>query len=129
MNWTVAVCLTIAALCLPAFVLIVRAITREIRGPTVPSERSESQEEGPLALPDVDERTATLMFRHSFIVTMMERYYEMGQPGDVLDYINKELTDRGANWRVRETPEGNGEFYEREQAKPRRAFLRRRSAA
>ena len=128
MSWTVAVCLTIAALCLPAFVLIVRAIIREIRGPTVLSEPPDYQE-GPLALPEVDERTATLMFRHSFIVTMMERYYEMGQPGDVLDYINKELTDRGANWRVRETPEGNGEFYELEQAKPRRAFLRRRSAA
>lgn len=129
MNWTVAICLTIAALCIPAFVLIVRAIVREIRGPVVVlSEPSDDQSEIPPALPEVDDRTATLMFRQSFVATMMERFQEMGSPGDVLEYINTELSDRGANWRVRETPEGNGEFYELERAKTRRLFLRGRSA-
>lgn len=121
MNWYVAVCLLIAALCIPAFILIVRAIVREIRKPRKAAQTPSNYEE-PLqtALPEVDDRTAALMFRQSFVATMMERYQEMGAPGDVIDFINGELVARSANWRVRELPDGRGEFYDLDNEKPRR---------
>lgn len=129
MNWTVAICLTIAALCIPAFLLIVREMAREIRRPRKGCECLKAEAEPTSALPEIDDHTATVMFRQSFVATMMERFQDMGSPGDVLDFINRQLEARNANWRVRETPEGHGEFYEIEKDRAGLALLRRRSAA
>lgn len=123
MNWYVAVCLSIAALCIPAFALIVRAMIREIRRPVKGTKTAAFVEEPVRALPDVDDRTATLMYRHSFVATMMERYQDMGAPGDLMQFINGELSSRSATWRVRELPDGTGEFYDLATENPRRWLL------
>lgn len=123
MNWYLAICLLIAALCVPAFLLIVRAMIREIRRPRRRIQVAVLPEEPRSALPDIDERTATLMFRHSFVATMMELYQDMGAPGDVIEFINRELSARSAGWRVRALPDGNGEFYDLEAEKPRNWLL------
>lgn len=117
MNWYVAVCLSIAALCIPAFALMVRAMIRVIRKPVKVTKTVAFVEEPARALPDVDDWTATLMFRHSFVATMMELYQDMGAPGDLMKFINSELSSRSATWRVRQLPDGRGEFYDLEHEK------------
>ena len=118
MNWYVAVCLLIAGMCVPAFVLIVRAMIREVRRPVRATQALATVEKPPRAVPDVDDRTATLMFRHSFVATMMELYQDMGAPGDMMKFINVELSSRSATWRVRQLADGTGEFYDLEHEKP-----------
>jgi hypothetical protein len=49
---------------------------------------------------------------------MMELYQDMGAPGDMMKFINGELSSRSATWRVRQLADGTGEFYDLEHEKP-----------
>jgi hypothetical protein len=108
MNWVITLCLATAGVCAILFILILHRIYLELRPKKkppalVPAEPVEQSEE---------ERAAALLLRHSFVVTMMERYQATGASGDVIDFINHELRNRDAGWRVRILPDGSGEFFD-----------------
>jgi hypothetical protein len=106
MNWPLALCLVAATVFAALFMVIVREIFREVVSPKILTDVHE-----PDLLGDED-RTAQLMLRHSFILTMMDRYQAIGAQRDVIDFINDELCIRNASWRVRVLPDSRGEFYD-----------------
>ena len=106
MDWTITLCLAAALIFAGLLLLLFREIFKEI-APAV-----ESLDHRCLTEPDDDVRTATLMLRHSFVVTMMDRYRDIGSQRDIIDFINDELRSRNASWRVRSRPDGSGEFYD-----------------
>lgn len=108
MNWVITLCLAGAGTCAILFMMILHRIYLELRGRKLPR-----------VLPSDDhlpageeERAAALLLRHSFVITMMERYQATGASGDVIDFINHELRNRDAGWRVRILPDGSGEFFD-----------------
>lgn len=108
MNWVVILCLAAAGACALLFVLILHRIYLELFPRAQKNARLLAQNP-----PQSDEdRTAALLLRHSFVVTMMERYQATGASGDVIDFINHELRNRDAGWRVRILPDGSGEFFD-----------------
>lgn len=110
MNWVVILCLAAAGACALLFILILHRIYLELFPRTQKQARLLAPQESP---PQNDEdRTAALLLRHSFVVTMMERYQATGASGDVIDFINHELRNRDAGWRVRILPDGSGEFFD-----------------
>jgi hypothetical protein len=111
MNWIITLCLAAAGICAVLFMVILYKIFSEISArrpkplPIVPA-RSEPSFHGE------EDRTAALLLRHSFVITMMEQYQATGASGDVIEFINRELCTRDAGWRVRVLPDGSGEFYD-----------------
>ena len=117
MDWTIIIaCLTAAVVCAGLLVLILRELWKELK-----KKSSHSLAKKPLD--EESDRTATLMLRHSFVVTMLERYQDIGSSVEVIEYINDELRKRNAKWRVRALPDGNGEFYDLEPHKGDRKIL------
>lgn len=112
MNWIIILCLAAAGACAVLFIMILHRILLELfpRGPK--KARLLAPDEGLPSAQDEEERAAALLLRHSFVITMMERYQATGASGDVIDFINHELRDRKAAWRVRILPDGSGEFYD-----------------
>lgn len=110
MNWVVILCLAAAGACALLFILILHRIYLELRPRAPKQPRLLAPEETPSQ--SGEDRTATLLLRHSFVVTMMERYQATGASGDVIDFINHELRNRDAGWRVRILPDGSGEFFD-----------------
>jgi hypothetical protein len=106
MDWTITLCLAAALIFAGLLLLLFREIFKEI-APAV-----ESLDQSCLTESDDDVRTATLMLRHSFVVTMMDQYRDIGSQRDIIDFINEELCSRNASWRVRSRPDGSGEFYD-----------------
>lgn len=111
MNGIVALCLAAAGVCAVLLMVILYKIFQEIFSP---NRRRRLPVVEPVANepPNEDDRTAALLLRHSFVVTMMERYQASGASGDVIDFINHELRNRDAGWRVRILPDGSGEFFD-----------------
>lgn len=115
MNGIIALCLAAAGVCAVLFMVVLTKIFREIfpaarrSKPVIEPVRDELPRDEP---PSDEERTAALLLRHSFVVTMMERYQATGASGDVIDFINHELRNRDAGWRVRILPDGSGEFFD-----------------
>ena len=115
MNWVITLCLAAAGVCAVLFMVILYKIFGEVS--------SRARRSPPLAAPirsepsfDSDQdRTAALLLRHSFVITMMEQYQATGASGDVMEFINRELCTRDAGWRVRVLPDGSGEFYDLQQ--------------
>ena len=112
MNWVITLCLVAAGACAVLFIMILHRIYMELVNPRVrkPLELS-SDDILPVAQSD-EERQAALLLRHSFVITMMERYQATGASGDVIDFINHELRNREAAWRVRILADGSGEFFD-----------------
>lgn len=114
MNGIIALCLAAAGVCAVLFMVILTKIFQEI----FPRAKPSPSLDRPVIEPAIDEppsdeeRTAALLLRHSFVVTMMERYQATGASGDVIDFINHELRNRDAGWRVRILPDGSGEFFD-----------------
>jgi hypothetical protein len=106
MDWTIILCLMAAFIFAGLFLLIFREIFRDI------SRVGDSQVQDCSTAPDDDDRTATLMLRHSFVVTMMDQYRDTGSQCDIMDFINGELRARNASWRVRTRSDGSGEFFD-----------------
>lgn len=111
MNGIVTLCLAAAGICAVLFMVILHKIFREIfHRPRRVARMSEPRSEP--SFESEDERTAALLLRHSFVITMMEQYQATGASGDVIDFINHELRNRKAAWRVRILPDGSGEFFD-----------------
>jgi hypothetical protein len=110
MNWVITLCLAGAGACAILFIMILHRIYLELRARKVP--RIFPPDEDLPVEQSEDERAAALLLRHSFVITMMERYQATGASGDVIDFINHELRNRDAGWRVRILPDGSGEFFD-----------------
>lgn len=117
MDGIVTLCLAAAGICAVLFMVILHKIFRELfprakpvlRAAAAPQSEPSHQEP---SVQSEEDRTAALLLRHSFVITMMERYQATGASGDVIDFINHELRNRDAGWRVRILPDGSGEFFD-----------------
>lgn len=112
MNWVIILCLAAAGACAVLFILILHRIYLEIFVRARKPARLLTEDEMLPAEQSEEERASALLLRHSFVVTMMERYQATGASGDVIDFINHELRNREAAWRVRILPDGSGEFFD-----------------
>lgn len=112
MDGIVTLCLAAAGICAVLFLVILHKIFREIFHPRRRAPRVSEPVRSEPSFESQGDRTAALLLRHSFVITMMEQYQATGASGDVIDFINHELRTRNAAWRVRILPDGSGEFFD-----------------
>ncbi len=112
MNWVITLCLAAAGVCAVLFMVILYKISREISARAKPKPLAVAPARSEPTFHGEEDRTAALLLRHSFVITMMEQYQATGASGDVIEFINRELCTRDAGWRVRVLPDGSGEFYD-----------------
>jgi len=112
MDGIVTLCLAAAGICAVLFLVILHKIFREVFRRPRRAARISAQVRSEPSFQSQDERTAALLERHGFVIGMMEQYQATGASGDVIDFINHELRNRDADWRVRILPDGSGEFFD-----------------